>query len=536
MSFYRHNIVTCYIRLTRSIILFRSKHNTDYLHETTGNQNLLGLSHEVLRRRASNLIRELWYTFNTQLSSLGNELLSSDIDASRRVSDRLFSLRNRLNEMSMYLEIDIEGIGRVDALENQRITELDHASQVVQQRIQKIQNPSDCSKARVLLVSLNRPCAFGCNVHHLAYCLQLAYFTGRTLLFESTRTSYDSWWITNFLPITKTCNDFVIDSNPNAETLTASNAVTGPRVVLCPYIGALSGPLPWLPPAVPADISTNLSRLHGAPFVWFIGQLVSYLMRPAPAFEQLLNATLVSYGLSNSIHSPVVGLHIRRTDKINTEAAFHDVSEYVYHADRRFDIWDAQHHLMSRSQDWMADLRAKVLHLPPLERRVFVATDEPSVFRDMRKKFPTYIILGDPNRASSAGVHNRLSDDAITGIALDIMLLSKTDYLVCTFSSQVCRLAYELMQSRHADLGDASALVQSLDDSYYFGGQQSNPQEAIIPDPSSGLRRGDLVHVLGNHWNGEAKIKHTQNAIEALVPAFKLRPRILAVPVSENDV
>ena len=47
------------------------------------------------------------------------------------------------------------------------------------------------------------------------------------------------------------------------------------------------------------------------------------------------------------------------------------------------------------------------------------------------------------------------------------MLLSECDYLVCTFSSQVCRLAYELMQ---AHVVDASWRISSVDDPWYFGG------------------------------------------------------------------
>lgn len=50
--------------------------------------------------------------------------------------------------------------------------------------------------------------------------------------------------------------------------------------------------------------------------------------------------------------------------------------------------------------------------------------------------------------ANTATVGRRYSFDSLKNIILDVWLLSETDYLVCTFSSQVCRLAYELMQSR----------------------------------------------------------------------------------------
>lgn len=37
----------------------------------------------------------------------------------------------------------------------------------------------------------------------------------------------------------------------------------------------------------------------------------------------------------------------------------------------------------------------------------------------------------------SAALHTRYSDESLRGIILDIHFLSQTDYLVCTFSSQV---------------------------------------------------------------------------------------------------
>ncbi|TNN21408.1 fucosyltransferase 8, partial [Schistosoma japonicum] len=46
------------------------------------------------------------------------------------------------------------------------------------------------------------------------------------------------------------------------------------------YIISLSSSFNWIPPAVPSHFSKLLSRLkHGAPFVWFIGQLGKFLMR-----------------------------------------------------------------------------------------------------------------------------------------------------------------------------------------------------------------------------------------------------------------
>ena len=43
---------------------------------------------------------------------------------------------------------------------------------------------------------------------------------------------------------------------------------------------------------------------------------------------------------------------------------------------------------------------------------------------------------------------------------------------------QVCRIAYEIMQQYHPD---ASNRFKSLDDIWYYGGQDEHQQEAIFP-------------------------------------------------------
>ncbi|KAF7233545.1 hypothetical protein EG68_11345 [Paragonimus skrjabini miyazakii] len=295
----------------------------------------------------------------------------------------------------------------------------------------------------------------------------------------------------------------------------------------------MSNSVKSLPPAIPMDLASDLERLHGSPFVWFIGHLTAYLMRPTMAFEQLLNSTLEAYQLVGFNRNPVVGVHVRRTDKINYEAAFHPLHEYITHVERRFKFWQSQRQLLSKTDEWNGDTHNKQRVQSPITRRVFIATDDPSVFEEARKYYPQYVFVGDSERARSADVSRRTQADSITGIALDILVLSRTDFLVCTFSSQVCRVAYELMQTRHAELGDASGLAWSLDSIYYFGGQQSNPYKTIIADEATGAKPGDLFHMDGNSWNGYAELHSIQNNKKVILPAYKVFPRVLSVEITE---
>jgi hypothetical protein len=57
-------------------------------------------------------------------------------------------------------------------------------------------------------------------------------------------------------------------------------------------------------------------------------------------------------------------------------------------------------------------------------------------------RYPEYDILADPDVAKTAAVSTRYSDSSLNGIILDIHFLSLSDYLVCTFSSQVSAVMY----------------------------------------------------------------------------------------------
>lgn len=95
------------------------------------------------------------------------------------------------------------------------------------------------------------------------------------------------------------------------------------------------------------------------------------------------------------------------------------------------------------------------------------------VIDEARRKYSNYDIIGDPNAARTAALSTRYTDSSLYGIILDIHLLSQSDYLVCTFSSQVCRVAYEIMQSLDGNDSNRYKNVElhnsykSLDDIYY---------------------------------------------------------------------
>jgi glycoprotein 6-alpha-L-fucosyltransferase len=201
-------------------------------------------------------------------------------------------------------------------------------------------------------------------------------------------------------------------------------------------------------------------------------------------------------------------VHVRRTDKVGTEAAYHGIEEY-----------------MTVVEEYYKQLELKET---VSQRRIYLATDDPKVIADAKSKYPLYEVLGDPTISKTAAISTRYSDSSLFGIINDIHMLAMSDYLVCTFSSQVCRVAYEIMQSYFPD---ASARFRSLDDIYYYGGQNAHNTIAVLPhEPKKGgemsVLAGDLIGVAGNHWNGFSKGRNLRTNQVALYPSFKVKDKI----------
>lgn len=89
-------------------------------------------------------------------------------------------------------------------------------------------------------------------------------------------------------------------------------------------------------------------------------------------------------------------------------------------------------------------------------------------------------------------------------------------------------MAYELMQVHNTD---ASTWFYSLDDIYYYGGQNAHNQQALYKHRAQteheiSLEPGDLVGVAGNHWDGYSKGVSRQSGKTGLYPSFKVEDKV----------
>lgn len=244
--------------------------------------------------------------------------------------------------------MDVKRLKRLDGVQDHIAENMKKLGIYVQQTIHDLQNPGNCSLAPKLLCPLTKTSGLASAVHYLLYCLVLALRGGRTLVVDTTKWPYAprNKWVKTFLPILgPSCTD--------ADT-------RGTRNNPIPQVSRVKEDIVDIPSAIAEPLVAN----HGSPFAWWYGQLMSYILRLQTSALKKISDFKTSTGYKH----PIVGVHIRRTDK-HTEAAFHDVQEY-----------------MVQVEDYYAEL-SLTTHVE--KKRVFVATDEPRVVDEIRTKYET---------------------------------------------------------------------------------------------------------------------------------------------------
>ena len=74
--------------------------------------------------------------------------------------------------------------------------------------------------------------------------------------------------------------------------------------------------------------------------------------------------------------------------------------------------------------------------------------------------------------------------------------------------------------------GDASSRFKSLDDIFYFGGQNAHNELVVERHIASSnmeidLEPGDLIGIAGNHWDGYSKGLNRRTGKTGLYPSYK---------------
>ncbi|KAK7477604.1 hypothetical protein BaRGS_00031152 [Batillaria attramentaria] len=401
----------------------------------------LTLQRENARRRVEGTARTVLTYLSASLKDLrrrasGNATLLNTVNG---IQKTLLGMQNTL-------VADIHYLRRADSDEEWRKSESRRLGKLVQNRLDFLQNPTDCSQRRFVVCNLRQACGFGCLLHHACYCLLVAYATNRTFLLQEGEGGLlfgQHKWSSVFKPLSKTCKTY----------------------------------------PVPTLLDHKVAMMKKLEF-----------------------------------KKPIVGIHIRRTDKVQKvedrrpEAKYHSLEEYMGHIDTYF---------REREHRWNIG-----------KRKVYLATDDPTLLDEARKKYPTYMFVSDNNVSMLASAKSRYSNTSLLGIIMDISFLSMSDFLVCTFSSNVCRAAYELMQ---ANEGDASSYAVSLDKRFYFNGQRDERMWTVEKHKAENRHQlsfesGDLLQIIGNDLSGMvSRALNLRTGKEGMFPTYKAVKEIVAV-------
>ena len=187
---------------------------------------------------------------------------------------------------------------------------------------------------------------------------------------------------------------------------------------------------------------------------------------------------------------PIVGIHVRRTDKLIKEAKYHSLDEYMSYVENFYNKIDLMNERNSVNKS--------------VERVVYLATDEPNVWTHEIKPYIKrgYIFKGDINFAKRAQNYTfRTGIDTNRDLMIDLLLLSECDYIVCTLTSHVCQRVVELMQGRAYNNVDLWNAFQSLDSRYVFtpedvfNGMIAINSHLVVKGYDRNLQIGDRIRI-----------------------------------------
>ncbi|XP_049525168.1 alpha-(1,6)-fucosyltransferase [Dermacentor silvarum] len=422
---------------------------------------------------------------------LSHQLRTVAAKAPQALRRRIAAVSVAAKERLRHLSAEMKTMAHETGILKRKRQALFQLKNKVRRAIDRNQNGGNCSRA--LVCRLSNPYGFSSAIHDVLWCLAQGVSQGRPVLVDSQPWHYaPSAWHEAFQPLSFTC-----PSRTEPRSQWPGENLSANRAALL---------------ELPRDVADPLVELHGDPYAWWFGQLMAYIMRPSKRLLELISQAKRKL----QFQSPIVGLHVRRTDK-ESEASFHESEEYMEHAEAFF--------------------AAAGPHVP---RRVFVATDEPDVFHELRHRFANYSFVGDEAASAAAREpRTRYSLRSLLPLARDVLLLSECDLVVCTLSSGVCRVVYELMQARRTD---ASAHLVSLDVDYFYAFVQFPARRVIyshrpLHPKELWLREGDAVERLGDHSViGEARRKKFLDGVSVgtlpgtvltgLYPTYKAVPQL----------
>jgi len=186
----------------------------------------------------------------------------------------------------------------------------------------------------------------------------------------------------------------------------------------------------WVPP----ELQPIIQEFHKRPQLWFVGQLIRFLLRPngdlSKGYQDLKQRLF-----QGKIPRPLLGIHARGDDS-------HTEREIVY-------------------------LDYFMQHIPQGYSTIYLATDDEKNLI-IAKQHTNFTWIRNTNEVIT--LRERYKDGALEKLVYDIFLLSECDHFIGSDASQISRAVYELMQTRHVDASDRGWSINTIkkDKRYWF--------------------------------------------------------------------
>lgn len=392
----------------------------------------------------------------------------------------------------------------MNATLSSRETELENLRKTVQDKIEQVQNPDDCSKARLQICEVMDACGYGCQLHWVTNCFMDAFKAGRAVVYKTKGWLYSrqEGWDYAFQSLGKCTFEGKLNELHGTDRVEERIVRWGRRARK-----------PQVSYTIPSQLAPTLLRHHSRPNIWWISQFVSYLTKYKPWLQESIDKHASEIGIGSG---PIVGLHIRRGAKVRIEAKRFEIADYMFFVEQWYLVYEATHKAGTR--------------------KVYVATDDKTVLPELKSKYPGYTFITNNKNVDT------YNEVGLESIVTDVHFLSRSDFVVCTSSSNVCRLVQEAMAALNVD---APMRIQSLDDPYHFtnGGE---PMVAILNHTDAG-GHGDLEFVAGDQLdvkindfyrmktgllkqeefvpynNGFRRGENMRNSKQGILPTYKAR-------------
>ena len=172
--------------------------------------------------------------------------------------------------------------------------------------------------------------------------------------------------------------------------------------------------------------------------MWFASQFIGYLLlRGNNYFEEKFR--IISKEIN--LNYPYVAMHIRHGDKLRSEAKYIPEQKFV-----------------DETEKYVKFLKSE-------KRNVYIASDDQQIRTKLGKLVPkTYNLMMLPAEYRKQGLdsyfRNNFPKQIIGTMLTDIYFLVQSNFTICTYTSNICRLVNLLKQATYPYIAD----MKSLDD------------------------------------------------------------------------